>query len=141
MSGRWTFLLEFGEQAVVDCIDSNSSALPATPPAGYPATRTIEWVRSIGDVSRYQVQQQENGGSWVTIATVADSPSMWKYSIQTGMLDDLSTYAWQVIPLDAGGNAGTALALGSELIVRIPDAPDFTYTFNNSTQKITFAAA
>ena len=138
-SGVYTFVLNTGEQVLIECLDANTSAAP-TPPAGYPATRTLEWVRSTGDVSRYQVQQNENSAGWVTIGYVQDDPQVWDYQFTTNMLDDLSVYQWQVIPLDAAGNAGAALSLGSETIVRTPNAPPFTFSFNAGTTKVTFAA-
>ena len=140
-AAQYTFVLTPGEQATVECIDTSDNVQPSAP-AGYPATRTIRFVTSLADtIARYCVQQQKNGGAWETIGYVQDNPGGWSYSVQTDMLDDLATYAWRVIPIDTAGNQGTALALGSELIVRTPDAPDFSFTFNAGAATVTFGAA
>ena len=92
-------------------------------------------------VAAYAIQQQENGGDWATIATVAQTPDDWDFAIETDRLDDLSSYAWQVVPIDAAGNQGTPLAIAAEQIVRVPDAPNFAVEFNPTNQTIAFAEA
>lgn len=132
----YSFALQPGQQGVVDCIDSNSSAPPSAP-AGWPSTRTLLWERSTdATIDRYEVQQSGGGafssgfstgfsGSFTTIGYAADIPSQWSYAFVTGVLADLTNYAWQVVPIDRAGNAGTAIALAAELVVRTPDAPKF----------------
>jgi hypothetical protein len=138
-SPSYTFILPPGVQATVTCIDANSSALPS-PPAGWPSTRTLEFVRSLdATIARYSIQQSESGGAWVEIRSIQDDPTRWGYQVETGPLDDLTDYAWQVVPHDVAGNAGTPVALGNEFIVRTPDAPEFTIGLNGS-QEVVFAS-
>ena len=137
-SNRRTFVLPAGQSARVDVLDGSTSTPPASP-VSYPPTRTILFVRSIGDVARYRIEQSENSGAWTAIAFVQDNPGTWSYSITTANLDDLSTYAWRVVPIDAAGNDGTPIALASELIVRMPDAPVFAISLNGSAEAV-FAA-
>jgi hypothetical protein len=143
-SGVRSFQLPAGEQARVDVQDTTDDGYDgvANAPTGYPARRALWWTRSPdNDVARYVVEEQINGGAWSTIGTVWAADDAWAYSFLTGRLTDLATYAWRVTPYDVAGNAGTALALGSERIVRTPDAPDFDVAFDDDTQLVTFSEA
>jgi hypothetical protein len=131
-------------QTIITCIDSNDPGFDpiANAPAGFPATRTLFFVRSLDpNIGSYLLQQSENSGAWETIATVHDDPGTWSYQVTTGELDDLSQYAWQVVPVDIYGNTGTPTALANELIVRTPDAPDFTFTFEQGSDQVLFSGA
>jgi hypothetical protein len=136
---KYTFVLPAGQQSQVDVLDGNTSTPPAAPTA-YPAVRVINFVRSLGGVDRYRIEQQANGGAWIAIGYVQDNPRSWSYQITTPRLDDLTQYAWRVIPIDAAGNDGTALSLGQELIVRTPDAPNFTVVFDAVHDQVMFSA-
>jgi len=150
---QYTFAIGYDQQATVDVVDSNSPGLDDfnddfnddfgwddSTVAGWPLTRTLEFVRSLDPtVAAYQVQQQVNGGAWTNLNTVADDPTRWVYQYTTAPLDDLTNYAWQVVPIGQNGNAGTPAAIGAELIVRTPDAPAFTASLNGS-QHMVFAA-
>ncbi len=78
--------------------------------------------------------------TWETIGIVPHDEAQWVYSLLSPRLDDLADAEFRVVPVDKAGNDGTALALSAERIVRTPDAPDFTATFDSGTTKITFAA-
>lgn len=135
-TGRKTINLQTADQGRITILDTNDPAFdPVTnAPAGYSAKRTLAWVRSIdANIRRYRVEQQQDGGAWVTIGYVQDDPSHWLYSFVTTRLVDLSTYSWRVFPIDKNGNDGTPLALATEKIVRSPDAPSFTITFTPSS--------
>ena len=139
-----SFILEAGEQVRIEVNDTNDVDYDpvANAPDGYPARRTIWWIRSIGDdVARYRVEQKKGAGDWASIGTVQRNAATWSYSLLSPRLDDLSTYQWRVIPCDEAGNDGTAKSVQSEDVVRIPDAPDFTITFDSGTAKVTFAEA
>lgn len=123
------FRPEEGEQLRVEVLDTTDEDFdPLTnAPAGYPARRTLWWVRSLdADVEYYRIDQQQDGGAWAEVATVDAVAGQWDYQWTTARLDDLSDYAWRIVPVDAAGNDGTALAIAAERIVRTPDAPDFT---------------
>jgi len=139
-----SFFLELGEQVRIEALDTTDPDYDpiANAPAGYPARRSIWWVRSTdSDVKRYRVEMQKNGGAWSTVAIVNHRPGVWMYRALTGRLDDLSSYVFRVIPIDAAGNDGTAVTLETEKIVRTPDAPAFTISFDEPTAKVTFSAA
>ncbi len=138
---EFSFAIQSGQQATIVCIDSNSSTIP-TAPAGWPSTRTLLFVRSLDPtIQSYQIQQQENGGSWVTLASIPDDPTQWSFVYQTGPLDDLASYVWQAVPIGQNGNSGTPIALAAEFIVRTPNAPLFVVTADSSSPPhLVFAA-
>jgi len=141
------FLLEGGavggDFRQVVCLESNVGTLDlnAIAPVGYPAYRTLNFIRSLDPaIAEYLIEQQINGGSWTALARVKDDPRRWAYSVRTGRLADLTNYAWRITPIGQDGNSGTPAALAAEFIVRTPDAPDFSLTFNASPRTVTVAA-
>lgn len=143
-SPTFTFVLDIGDQNVVVCLDSNDPNYNAiaNAPHGYPARRSLVFVQSTdASVARYRVEQSENGGAWTAIAFVAADSTKWTYEILSPRLTDLTTYAWRVVPIDDAGNDGSPQYVGSELIVRTPDAPNFVVTFDAVHDQVHFAAA
>jgi hypothetical protein len=139
-----TIALGPGDQGRIDALDSNDPDFDfvANAPAGYPARRTLVFVRSLdADVDRYKIEQQQNGGSWALLGYVPQDDSKWNYEVLSPRLADLTTYAWRVTPIDIAGNTGTPATIAAEYIVRTPDAPDFSASFNPATSKVTFASA
>jgi hypothetical protein len=134
-----------GEQLRVECVDTNDAdADPDSlaPADQAPATRLLWWVRSLAtDLDHYRVEQQAAGGDWELLATVAHDGRTWSYEHRTGRLTDLTAYAWRVVPVDRAGNHGTPVATEAETIVRTPDAPEFTISFDAETGRVTYAEA
>jgi hypothetical protein len=139
-----SFHLLADEQARIEVLDSNDAGLdPYTnAPAAYPPRKTLSWVRSLAaDVDHYRVEQQQDGGEWVTIGQIAASSDPWSYRFLTQRLTDLSTYAWRIVPVDQVGNDGAPLTIGPEKIVRTPDAPAFAASLDPDTAYLTISAA
>ncbi len=139
-----SFRLSQGEQLRIEVrATSDPDYDPLSdPPLGWPARRSLWWVRSTdSSVSYYRVDQKLGAGDWETLRIVPQVADQWAYSLLSDRLDDLSTYTWRVIPVDAAGNDGSAVTIGAELIVRTPDGPDFTATFDSGTTKVTFDEA
>lgn len=141
--GTWTLQLESGEQVDLVAQDTTSASYDATAnaPAGYPSRRTLHWTRSTDtDVERYVIKVDVDGGGYSDAGEVpqSDSPDGWNFYWLTPVLTDLATYTWQIYPVDAAGNEGSALTIGPELIVRKPDAPEFGSLFTDSTTKVRF---
>lgn len=137
---RWQLYLSDGEQAHVEVIDTIDGAFDpvAGAPAAYPSQRTLWWCRSLStDVASYRVEQQQDGGSWTAIATVHAVAEQWDYRHLTERLVDLAEYAWRVIPVDQAGNDGTAISLSAVTVVRWPDAPEWTFSFDAGTDLVT----
>jgi hypothetical protein len=140
---EYTFRIPPGEQARIDCVDTNDAdADPAdlAPADQAPATRTLFWVRSLSaDTDYYRVEQQTDGGDWELLGTVPHGA--WSYEYRTGRLDDLTDYAWRVVPVDRAGNHGTPVATETEYVVRTPDAPSFTVAWSDVTGRVTYSEA
>lgn len=137
------FYLAPGELARVECVDTLDADYDplAAAPVGYPARRTLWWIRSTAtDVDVYVVDQQKDGGNWTELGRLRISDA-WSYSFLTPPLDDLSEYTWRITPVDTAGNEGSALTIGPEDVVRTPDAPNFTVTFDEGTTRVTIAEA
>lgn len=143
-NGRWTVYLDVDEQARIVCQDTNDADYDpiANATDGYPARRTLEWYKSVDtDVSHYRVEQNEDAGGWTELGTVAHEATRWQYTYLTRRLTDLASYQWRVIPVDLAGNDGTALTIATEKVVRTPDAPNYTVTYDDVTDEMTFAEA
>lgn len=142
-STRRAFTVVAGDRIRVDVVDTTDPNFDpiANAPAGYAARRRLWWLTSLdADVLHYRVEQQKDGGTWSTVATVPHD-GRWAYTLVTARLVDLASYAWRIVPVDRAGNDGTILTIGPQTIVRTPDAPNFTATFDPATTKVTFASA
>jgi hypothetical protein len=143
-SNSYSFVPAPGEQVRIDCIPSHDAGFDYLANApDVPAARvTLWWIRSTDtDIKEYKVEQQKDGGSWSTVATVPYQAGAWDYRITSPRLDDLGSYAWRVKSVDTAGNEGAAVSLTARTVVRIPDAPDWGYAFNEGTTKVTFSEA
>ena len=139
-SSEFWFSLEIGEQARVEVLDTNDPDFDPlqNAPEGWPARRLLWWVRSIdASIDHYRVEQQQNAGAWSIVARVPHDGNLWHYWLLSGRLDDLSDYAWRIVPVDAAGNDGDWTLIGPEKIVRTPDAPDFAIAYDAGTDKVT----
>jgi hypothetical protein len=138
-----TVFVPAGGQRRLDVVDTTDPDYdPAAGEPGFPSRRTVHWIRSLdADVIRYRVEVQVDGGDWETAATVPAVSGQWAYTWLSDVLVDCAEYAWRVIPIDAAGNDGTPIAIDAELIVRHPDAPDYTVAFDPEDYKVTFFEA
>jgi hypothetical protein len=135
-------LLQPNEQIQIEVIDTNDPDFDpiANAPAGYPARRSIFWIRSTdADVAHYRLEQRKDAGTWSTVANRYDRAGKWAYILQTGILVDLASYEWRIIPVDHAGNDGDSISLAAETIVRTPDAPNFALAFDEITRRVTFS--
>lgn len=131
--GRKAFTLEDGDQLrfdVLDTLDADFDSV-ANAPDGYPPRRTLVWERSTDtDVDHYRIEQQKDAEDAEVIGLAAHEERKWQYQFLTPRLVDGSTYTWTITAVDEIGNDSTALTIGPELIVRTPDAPNFTINVN-----------
>ena len=133
-----------GDQVRIVCQDTTDPDYDAAAntPAGWPARRTLWWVRATDlDLDYYRVEQKLGAGAFTTIGRVSPRPQDWSLSLLTPRLTDLGVYTWRITPVDKAGNEGTAITIGPETIVRTPEAPDFTVSFDPATTRVTFSAA
>jgi len=139
-----TFWLPAAEQSRIEVLDTNDPDFDAVAnaPAGYPARKTLWWIRSPAeDVLHYRVEQKQDAGAWAQIAELPAVAGQWDYTLITDRLTDLAEYTWRVVAVDELGNESTAAVIGPERIVRIPDAVEFEIAFDPETTRVTFAAA
>ncbi len=140
----YSFYLLDDEQVRIEVIDTNDVDFDpiANAPAGFPARRSIVWQPSLEDeVRSYDIQQKLGAGDYETIGLIPHRPGTWRYRLLTPRLTDFGSYTWQVIALDAAGEILGAEELDAEQIIRTPDAPDFTVSFDEGTTKVTFTEA
>jgi hypothetical protein len=140
-----SFHLPGGYQARIEVVDTLDPALDpyANAPVGYPARQTIHWCRSIStDVAAYRVEQKVISGSWHEIGRVRHVPGQWYYTFVSQRLNDLTYYYWRVVPIDAVGNETSGVTeMGPIKIVRHPDAPDWSASYDDGAQRVTFSEA
>jgi len=128
----------------VDTLDPNFDPLSARP-AQFPARYTVHWVRSLdAETKAYAVQEYSTGtGDFAEMARLPAAEA-WDFVWLTKRLDDGATYEWKIIPVDGAGNAqntGSIVTTGGKIILRNPDAPNWNYTYEPVTDRVTFAAA
>jgi len=143
--GVFAFSLGLGVQGRVEVLDTTDPDFDpiANAPAAWPATRVLWFLRSI-DLAcvRYHITQSKDGGASETIGYVVQDALTWAHTFITPRLDDLASYAWRIFSIDDVGNVdATGFPVGAELVVRTPDAPDFTVAFDPGTTKVTFTEA
>jgi hypothetical protein len=141
---RWTFFVGPNQQARVEAIETSSAGFDpeASGPQTPAARRVLWWIASAdGLAAAYRVEQQQDGGAWTSLGVTIAAAGAWTHFVVSDRLDDLADYAWRVVPIDAAGNEGPPRTIDAERIVRTPDAPAFTVSFDDQTQEATFAAA
>jgi hypothetical protein len=141
-TNQHSFVTLPGEQVSIECIPTQDPDFDflASAPAVTSRRETLWWIRSAdSDVAAYKVEQQKDAGSWLTIATVDSVVNQWEYQLTTPQLDDLGDYVWRVSAVDAAGTVGPSAVLNTKTIVRTPDAPEFTATFDSGTLRVAFA--
>jgi hypothetical protein len=137
-----SFQVESGEHLRVTCIPTDDEDFDPVQnaPDGFPGKRTLWWCRSLDSaVAQYRIDQKSGDGDWAELATLSAVDGQWAYSFTTDTLDDCTSYTWRVVPINADGVEGTALTIGPETIIRYPDAPDFSATFDANSQTLAFA--
>jgi len=141
--GQQTFYVESGDQVQViaqDSVDPDYDPIANAPPQ-VSARRTLWFVRSASaDVRQYKVEQKKDSDDWAELGYVLDRPEQWSYAFVTPRLVDLAVYQWRITAIDAVGNDGDLVTLGPETIVRRPDVASYSITWDDVTQRVTFAS-
>jgi hypothetical protein len=108
------------------------------PQPAFPGAFVLGWETST-DVWKYRIDEKVLG-VWTEYATVlCDSSRGWQ-SYTTPTLADGQTHEWRVVPFDAANNEGAAVAFAT-LMVRYPDVPVVTHTYNGAlTRTVTITA-
>ena len=122
-----------GEGMLVEVLD-NASAVPS--PA-FPGRVVINWV-AVENATNYRVEEYVSA-AWTEVITYAANGRS-TFSHKSRWLEDQTTHQFRVIPISGAGNEGTALTF-SFAMVRHPDSPQVTYTYNALNDKVTIAEA
>ena len=113
-------------------------------PQSYPSAQIIQWLSSIDvNVDHYRVDHatgQSTPSTWTDVGRFRHD-SRWVYSFRSEDLADLTFHWFRVVPVSVAGNDGTVLTFGPTFHVRRPSAPDFSTTFNDGTDRVTYGAA
>lgn len=139
LAGQRSFQLQEDEQVrieVQDTTDADFDAI-ANAPKGYPARRTIHWIRSWDEqFASYRISQI--GGTTFDIGT--KKQDVWEHEILTPRLTDLTVHGWNIYAVDRAGNEDVPAGTDALTVVRTPDAPNWNFTFDAGTDRVTFAA-
>jgi len=100
-------------------------------------TAVLGWAQ-VSNAASYRVEQYV-GGQWVRRATIPASPGK-QQQWRTPVLEEGSAHQFRVTPIGTNGNAGTP-ATTPVTVVKHPAAPVVSYSFNDTTKKVTVSAA
>ena len=127
-----TFFVGADSQVQIEILDDAG----ATPAEAFPGNAPISWEPVDGAV-KYRIERREDP-DWVEVQTL--NATKWTtFQYQSPTLDDVTEHKFRVIPIDIGDIDGSAREF-SFFMVRRPDRPLVTYTYDEGTAKITVAA-
>ncbi len=121
-----------GESPYFEILDNDNQR----PHDAYSGDATLQW-RVIEGASSYAVQEFIDS-EWTTEQTVTEDGTN-NHLFVTRWLEDSQLHQFQVVPIDASGHAGTPITRTIDM-VRTPDVPSVSYTFNAMTGTVTIAA-
>jgi len=139
-----SFLLQAGQQNRVEVLDTTDPDFDpiANEPESYPGSRTIAFIRSVDPVVSFYRIDEFTGHGWSPLFSIPSDPGKWEYRVVITGLADLTAYRWRVTVVDAYGNDGDSLEVNggnADSVVRWPDAPDFSLSFDTGTTQVTFS--
>jgi hypothetical protein len=130
-TGEWILFIPPGEFPFFEVLDT-----PCLPSLAFSGHIDLQWY-GFGNQS-YRVEKYI-GGNWTMQETIPDD-SRGYYTWRTPWLEDVTIHEYQIVPVSLSGNDGTPLSLVC-LMVRHPDSPAVTATYNGSTLKTIHIAA
>lgn len=125
-AGEWILSVPPGEYPFFEVLD-NASSLPSIAFSGH---LTLQWYGTSN--KEYRVEKY-NGATWDIKETIADD-SRGYFTWRSVWLADVTTHTYRIVPVSTSGNDGTVLSLVS-LVVRHPDVPSVTITYNGAGPK------
>lgn len=103
------------------------------PRKAYPGHLDLNWM-AVGGAEAYRIQKL-NGIIWTTVADINET-GLGAFIYLTDWLSDGDVHQFRMLPIDAANNVGTALE-HDVLMVRHPDVPNVSYSYDSDTGKIT----
>jgi hypothetical protein len=127
----YQFSISRDEQVQVEVCDSSSDV----PAVAYPGNALLTWQ---GDTeAAYYLIQQYVGSAWTTVRTVQETGAPF-YQYRSAFLDDCTTHQFRVVPVNTSEIQGTPKEF-TFLVVRYPDAPSATYTYDSEDNLLSIA--
>jgi hypothetical protein len=122
---------------VLEILDADDIAIGRTSSGQkLPPTVAMQWER-VDEASQYKVEQYTSG-SWSTIATMISGDSSY-FSVNSPVLEDVTTHQFRITALDAGGNS-SIVRLANVFMVRYPATPVVTGTYSAVSGDLTILA-
>jgi len=119
--------LAAGECAHISVFDDSADV----PDAGFPGYFRFEWDASTGATS-YRIEEYIDT-TWTTISTIPSTADT-HYSYNTPYLADGTEHQFRMVAANANDSAARLITV---LMVRRPDPPDVTYTYDSDTGDLT----
>ena len=105
-----------------------------------PQYAIFQWYQA-SNAAQYVVQESSTDGGatvWTTRRTLFEDGSEY-YTFQTPVLDDVTTATWRVAAVDTQSNY--TVIQYQVFMVRNPDPPEITLSYDNGTGLLTVSAA
>lgn len=122
--------VEKGEGAVLDITDDDSD-----PEEAYSGTAIFGW-NATPATDYYKIEEYFES-AWVERAQVVDDDSGY-FTWESRFLEDVTIHEFKITPVGDNGNEGTAIE-PNIFMVRHPDVPEVTFTYDSGTNKFTIA--
>jgi hypothetical protein len=133
-NGFWDVLVMAGEYPVFEVFDD-----AATPPLSrFPDHVDVQWFTGGALVAHYLVEQLVDA-AWLLRARIAESGKGYYHWLSPRLADD-TTYQFRVKAVSTIGAESLAASL-TILLVRVPDPPAVTFTYDADTGLVTLSAA
>lgn len=124
-AGEWTVSVPPGEYPQLDVLDKE-----CLPPLAFSGHFLLQWYGT-GNLE-YRVEKLISA-VWTLQETLPDDGRGY-FSWRSPWLADVTVHSYRIVPVSQAGNQGTALSLVC-LMVRNPDIPNVSVTYNGSTLK------
>lgn len=106
------------------------------PPTYYPDRIVIQWPGN-SSALRYVVEQFVSG-QWTQRGSIPESGRAY-YSWQSGVLADVTTHSFRVKVVGSNG-VSSSYATHSTMMVRVPDSPLPSWSYDDQSQEVTIAS-
>ena len=128
--------VEAGETPLIEVYDDASTS----PMESHPGRIMLAWCASSGspEVNYYRVDEYI-GAAWVERARLRDDGRGY-FTWRSRQLEDCTSHQFRIVPVGDNANEGAA-DTRTILMVRHPDPPEVSYTWDSGTRTITVSAA
>lgn len=132
-SGAIYLTIGIGESPFVEVIPSGEKRRSLA----YPGRVKLNWLTVTG-AEKYRIQKFVSS-TWENVGE-APEDGLGAFNFATDWLSDSTVHKFRMVPIDAAGNLGTPFE-HEFLMVRHPDVPNVSYSYDSETGKITVTQA